>query len=60
MLQRHSITGGSMPDGPHHHGLDGLEAGGAHIVLVHQQRHQHSLRHLQAIPMLAFKKCAGL
>lgn len=29
-----------------HHGLDGSEAGGPHLVLVHQQWHQHCLRYL--------------
>ena len=30
-----------------HHGLDGSEGGGPHLVLVHQQGYQHCLSHLQ-------------
>lgn len=37
-----------------HHGLDCPEAGRPHLVLVHQQRHQHCLRylHLIALPIM--------
>ena len=36
-------AGGRLHD---HHGLDGSQAGGPHLLLAHQQRHQHCLRYL--------------